>query len=172
MSICSPAIIPLNILGSLTKRPKTSTALAARISFWLLIGVGPKKMQKAPPGGQYPRSPKSTVSWPDSKPIFSGMLKYISSPQVFTVPLKGRACHIASATIVSERSASAVTLPTLILICLGVELLSILVYCQYLLSSEVSIYSIFIIHHQHPLIIANIVHFGYRSLIYFIIQNF
>ena len=42
---------------------------------------GPKKIQKASPSGQNPRSPFSTSSCPFSTAIWTGMRKYISSPQ-------------------------------------------------------------------------------------------
>ena len=43
--------------------PMTLTADAGTILLELLIGVTPKKMQKADPGGQYPKSPISTTSF-------------------------------------------------------------------------------------------------------------
>ena len=61
--------------GIAAMRPKTLTALAGRISEPRLIGVGPKKMQNAEPGGQYARSPMSTVSRGDSAATFTGMPK-------------------------------------------------------------------------------------------------
>ena len=48
----SPLRTFLNTLGSPVTLPKTLTALAGRISLPRLMGVGPKKMQKALPGGQ------------------------------------------------------------------------------------------------------------------------
>ena len=42
----------LKAVASPTTRPKTLTGLAGRISVPRLAGVGPKKMQKAEPGGQ------------------------------------------------------------------------------------------------------------------------
>ena len=53
----SPARTALNTVGSPSTRPKTLTGLAGRHSSPRLAGVGPKKMQNARPGGQYPRSP-------------------------------------------------------------------------------------------------------------------
>src|SRR2546427_5500989 len=47
-----PALTRLNTLGSPTIRPTRFTGLAGRISAPRLSGVGPKKMQKARPGGQ------------------------------------------------------------------------------------------------------------------------
>src|SRR5205823_14177077 len=47
-----PARTVLNTLGSPAIRPTTLTGLAGRISPPRLIGVGPKKMQNARPGGQ------------------------------------------------------------------------------------------------------------------------
>src|SRR5438552_13300628 len=57
-----PARTVLKTVASPTTLPNTFTGLAGRISSPRLDGVGPKKMQKAEPGGQYPRSPMSTVS--------------------------------------------------------------------------------------------------------------
>ncbi|KUK98604.1 MAG: hypothetical protein XE09_0056 [Atribacteria bacterium 34_868] len=58
------------------------TALAATILFPSLIGVAPKKIQKAFPVGQYPRSPlETTFVEPGSRFALTGMLKYISLPQ-------------------------------------------------------------------------------------------
>ncbi len=48
----SPLRTFLKTLGSPVTLPKTPTALAGRISLPRLIGVGPKKMQNALPGGQ------------------------------------------------------------------------------------------------------------------------
>src|SRR2546426_1984213 len=47
-----PALTRLNTLASPTTRPTRFTGLAGRISAPRLSGVGPKKMQKARPGGQ------------------------------------------------------------------------------------------------------------------------
>ena len=47
-----PARTFRNTVGSPTTRPTTVTGLAGRISSPRLIGVGPKKMQSASPGGQ------------------------------------------------------------------------------------------------------------------------
>ena len=90
----SPCILPITVTG-----------LAGRISSPLLMGVGPKNMQKALPGGQYPRSPRSTTSCPISSPAETGMPKYISSPQVLADASMGRASQIAEAVSVSFRAA-------------------------------------------------------------------
>ena len=47
-----PARTLRNTVGSPRSVPKRFTGLAGRISPGLLIGVGPKKMQNARPGGQ------------------------------------------------------------------------------------------------------------------------
>jgi hypothetical protein len=66
----------LKTLASPLTLPITFTALAGRTSLPRLTGVGPKKMQKAPPVGQYPRSPTSTTSRASfSREDFTGMAK-------------------------------------------------------------------------------------------------
>jgi hypothetical protein len=56
-----PFLIFLNTRTFPATLPTMLTALAARISFPWLAGVGPKKMQKALPGGQWPSSPIWTI---------------------------------------------------------------------------------------------------------------
>ena len=54
LSICttSPERTCLKAVASPRQRPTTVTGLAGRISWAMLAGVGPKKMQKAVPGSQ------------------------------------------------------------------------------------------------------------------------
>ena len=76
MVIFAPSIAFRKTLGSDETFPTILTALAARISSPRLAGVGPKKMQKALPGGQYPSSPAVTTSLaPFSCLALTGMLK-------------------------------------------------------------------------------------------------
>ena len=49
------------LLSTSIRRPNTFTGLAGLISSPWLAGVFPKKIQNAAPGGQYPRSPNSTI---------------------------------------------------------------------------------------------------------------
>ena len=65
----------VNTRGSPSTHPKTFTGLAGLISSPLLAGVGPKKMQKALPGGQNPRSPISTTSMGSSASTSTGIEK-------------------------------------------------------------------------------------------------
>ena len=99
MSTGAPDGTRLRTVGSPCIRPITVTGLAGRISSPLLMGVGPKNMQKALPGGQYPRSPSSTTSCPISSPAATGMAKYISSPQVLADASMGRASQISGCGI-------------------------------------------------------------------------
>jgi len=74
--ILAPSLAFRKTLGSDKIFPIILTALAARISSPRLAGVGPKKMQKACPGGQYPSSPAETTSLaPCSDPVLTGMAK-------------------------------------------------------------------------------------------------
>jgi HAMP domain-containing protein len=57
-----PEETALKTVASPWIRPRIFTALAARGFSSVLAGVRPKKMQKAPPGGQYPSSPTVTIS--------------------------------------------------------------------------------------------------------------
>jgi len=76
MVILAPSFAFLKTFGSDRTLPMILTALAARISSPRLAGVGPKKMQKALPGGQYPSSPAETTSLaPFSCLALTGMLK-------------------------------------------------------------------------------------------------
>ena len=111
----APDGTPFSNVGSPFILPTTVTGLAGRISSPLLMGVGPKNMQKALPGGQYPKSPSSTTSCPNSSPAATGMPKYISSPQVLADASMGRASQIMPAVAVSFSVALIVTGPAVIL---------------------------------------------------------
>lgn len=111
MFTLSPLRTFLKTSGSPSTLPMTLTGLAGLISSPRLAGVGPKKMQKAFPGGQYPRSPTSTTSLGFSAPILTGMEKYISSPHVFALASMGRASHMARTVIGLSSVSSAWTSP-------------------------------------------------------------
>src|SRR5262245_34748674 len=92
-----PARTEPKTLGSPITRPTTFTGLSGRISSPWLAGVGPKKMQKARPGGQYARSPSSTTARGDSAPSVRPMPKYTSSPHVSALASRGSASQMACA---------------------------------------------------------------------------
>ncbi|SUZ61594.1 uncharacterized protein METZ01_LOCUS14448 [marine metagenome] len=70
-----PDDTPLRASVSPVILPMTVTSLAGLISSPWLAGVGPKNRQKACPGGQYPKSPSSTTSWPSSNSASTSMRK-------------------------------------------------------------------------------------------------
>ena len=93
------------------------TADAALISSPPDAGVGPKNIQNACPGGQYPNSPSSNTSLLfSSSSQLTGILKYISPPHRCAFARIGRAPYIALPVILSFNSASKLLLSTLITI--------------------------------------------------------
>ena len=115
--ISDPSGTPFNISGFPTTLPNMFTRFAAFISFSVLTGVIPKKIQNPWPTGQYLSSPSLIESLASfSFGSFKGISKYISSPHLLTFPRKGRASHISDAVLVSCRFAKTSISPTIILI--------------------------------------------------------